>query len=95
MSWLKKLFSGGKPGGSQEREAAPVEYKGFTIRPAPYLENGQYQTAGYIDKTVDGAVKTHRFVRADRQADFDGAVSFTTLKARQLIDEQGESLFRD
>ena len=93
LGWLGNLFGSKQAPGRAEREAPPVEYKGFTIRPAPYQESGQFQTAGYIDKTIDGVVKTHRFVRADRQPDYDGAVAFTVMKARQLVDEQGERLF--
>ena len=93
MGWLKNLFAGKENPETTERVAPPIDYKGFTIRPAPYAEAGQFQTAGYIDKLIDGVVKSHRFVRADRQGDYETAVSFTTLKARQLIDEQGERLF--
>lgn len=93
MSWFTSLFGGKSAATPSERQGAPVEYKGFVIRPAPYSENGQFQTAGYIDKVIGDETKTHRFVRADRQADFDGAVAFTTMKARQLIDEQGDRLF--
>lgn len=93
MGWFTSLF-GRKPSAApSERQGAPVEYKGFTIRPAPYLEAGQFQTAGYIEKLVDGVVKSHRFVRADRQGDFEAAANFTVMKARQLIDEQGDRLF--
>lgn len=94
MNWFKSFFGGKSSSPPVERQGALVEYKGFTIRPSPYMEAGQYQTAGYIEKTLNGVMKSHRFVRADRQADFDAAVAFTTLKARQLIDEQGEGLFR-
>lgn len=91
MSFWKSLFGGGA------RRAAPaaqsIEYKGFTIHPEPYLDAGQYQTAGRIEKEVAGVRKEHRFIRADRFAGFDEAASFTVLKARQLIDQQGESLF--
>ena len=63
------------------------------IRPAPYLEGGEYQVAGVIEKTVEGTTRTHSFVRADRMASPEEAVSFTVLKARQIIDQQGERIF--
>lgn len=92
MSFLKKLFGGG---GAAQKDppAEPVEHKGFTIHPAPFVEDGQYQTCGLISKTVDGETKEHRFVRADRFASRDDAIEVTLRKARQLIDEQGERIF--
>ena len=73
--------------------ADPVEYKGFTIRAAPYKNNGNYQTAGTIEREVGGVRKEHRFIRADAYAAYDDAVTFTVNKARQIIDLQGEKIF--
>ena len=93
MSFWKKLFGGG--GAVQEEPAGePVEHNGFTIRPAPFIEDGQYQTCGLITKVIDGETKEHRFIRADRFASKDDAIEVTLRKARQLIDEQGERIFR-
>ena len=92
MSFWKTLF-GGSAAGAADQAAAPVEYKGFVIRPAPYKDGDQYQTAGTIEKEVAGARKEHRFIRADRHASYDAAVSFTLDKARQIIDLQGERIF--
>lgn len=92
MSFWKKLFGGG--GAAKEEPAGePVDHKGFTIRPAPFIEDGQYQTCGLISKVIEGETKEHRFVRADRFASRDDAVEVTLRKARQLIDEQGERIF--
>lgn len=92
MSFWKKLF--GIEKGEAERAADPVEYKGFTIHPRPYRENGQYQTAGLIEKEIGSLRKEHRFIRADRFAGFDDAVAFTVMKARQIIDQEGEAILR-
>ena len=92
MSFWKKLFGGGA-----EAEPAPQpaeEYNGFLIRAAPYKENGQYQMCGHITKEINGETKEHRFVRADRFASLDDAVQFTLLKARQIIDQNGERVFK-
>ena len=67
MSFWKSLF-GGLSGGA-EKASEPVEYNGFTIRAAPYKDQGQYQTAGIITKEVGGVAKEHKFIRADRHAD--------------------------
>lgn len=91
MSFLKKLFGG--DGAGKEAAAEPVEHKGFTIRPTPFQQGGQYQTCGVIAKEVGGTMKEHKFIRADRFASVDDAVDVTIRKGRQLIDEQGERLF--
>jgi hypothetical protein len=92
MSFLKSLF-GGKSAAKSEPAVEPVAYNGFTIRAAPYASEGQYQTAGTIEKEIDGVLKQHRFVRADRHASLESAVSFTVDKARQIVDLQGERIF--
>jgi hypothetical protein len=92
MSFLSSLF--GKLAPAQtEKVAEPVEYKGFIIRPAPFKSEGQYQTAGTIEREIDGVSKEHRFIRADAFASFDDAVTFTLSKARQIVDLQGERMF--
>ena len=92
MSFLSALF-GRRAGAKAGRPAEPVEYKGFTIRAAPYKNNGHYQTAGTIEREIGGARKEHRFIRADSYASYDDAVTFTVHKARQIIDLQGEKIF--
>ena len=92
MSFLKSLFGFGSS--SREAPAAEaVDYKGFVIRPAPYLADGQYQTAGTIEKEIGGTLKQHRFVRADRHPTLEAATAFSLDKARQIVDLQGERIF--
>jgi hypothetical protein len=92
MSFWKNLFGGG---GAAEPEAPPgEEYKGFTIRAMPMSAGSEYQLAGVIEKTVDGELKSYKFVRADRMSSRDEAVSFALAKGRQIVDEQGEGVFR-
>ena len=92
MSFWKNLFGGGSAGGA-EKAAEPVEYNGFTIRATPYKSEGQYQTAGLIEKDVAGVRKEHKFIRADRHASYDDAVEFSVGKARQIVDQQGDRMF--
>jgi hypothetical protein len=91
MSFLKKLFGGGESGAVP---GASVEHEGFTIRAEPFKAEGQYQTAGVIEKEIGGVRKEHMFIRAERHASFEGAVEFTLLKGRQIVDQEGERLFR-
>ncbi len=92
MSFLSALF-GGRDAGKAEKPSEPVEYKGFVIRAAPYKSEGQYQTAGTIEKEIGGVRKEHRFVRADAFASYDDAANFALSKARQIIDLQGDRIF--
>lgn len=91
MSFFKKLFGGASP--AAETPAKTVEYKGYTIQPRPFQEGGQYQTCGIISKMIDGSVKEHKLIRADRFPSLDDATETTIRKARQVIDEQGDRIF--
>ena len=95
MSFWKSLFGGGAS--SSDPAAAKVvkqiDYKGFTIAARPYAEGGQYQVSGAITKEIDGALKSHKFVRADRFTTVDDAADSMITKAQQLIDQQGDRIF--
>ncbi len=96
MSFLKSLFGFG--GGSSGAPATPktireVEHNGYKIEAQPYAESGQFQVAGLISKTIGGESKVHRFVRADRFGSIDDAAEISLLKARQMIDQQGDRIF--
>lgn len=96
MSFWKKLFGGGGGGGSDDAAAKPVqiaEHKGFTIEARPYKESGQFQVAGVIAKGEGEARKVHKFIRADRFPTVEEAADFTLIKARQIIDQQGDRVF--
>ena len=92
MSFLSALF-GRRADAKAGRLAEPVEYKGFTIRAAPYRNNDHYQTAGTIEREIGGVRKQHCFIRADSYAAYEDAVTFTVNKARQIIDLQGDKIF--
>ncbi len=96
---LGKLFGGlfGKDSVDKDskEEAESVEYKGFTITPLMRRDGGQYMTAGIIRKSIDGVAKQEEFIRADRHSSSDDAKQLSIAKGRQIIDEQGERLFRD
>ena len=75
--------------------APAVEYKGYRIRPAPFPSNGQYQTAGSIEKDGPEGVLEHRFIRADAYPSREDAINFTISKAKQIIDLQGDRIFNE
>ena len=94
MSIWSRLFGGGSREASAPTPMGEIEHGGFTIVAEPYrAENGQFQTAGRVWKVVDGTVREHRFVRADRFATAEDAAAFALSKGRQLVDQQGDSLF--
>jgi hypothetical protein len=91
MSWLKKIFGGGNEGAASGGPAQ--EYKGFSIVATPIKEGGQWRLAGTISKDIGGAVKEHKFIRADLFSSKDEAVQFTVSKAQLIIDQSGDSIF--
>ena len=94
MSFLRKLFGRGAEAAQGAEAAAPTqEHKGFVIRATPFTEAGQFQLCGVITKAIDGTMREHRFIRADRFGDRDTAIEMTMAKARQIIDERGDKLF--
>ena len=93
MSFLKRLFGGGGGSPGAASAAKTAEHKGFTIEARPYKEGGQFQTAGRISKAVDGVMKQHEFIRADRFSSLDEAADHALIKGRQIVDEQGERMF--
>lgn len=94
MSFLKSLFGGKKaPEDGAPKETAQLEHNGFLIRATPYKTGGEYQTAGTIEKTIGGEMRTHKFVRAEKHPSEQGATDFALTKGRQIIDQLGDRLF--
>ena len=92
MSFLKKLFGGGESSGG-DKPLDTEEYKTYRITAVQMMQNGEYVLAGTVEKEVNGEVKTHKFVRADRLPSADQAAQAALAKGRQLVDEQGDGLF--
>jgi hypothetical protein len=90
---LRRVFGGSGEAGLVAA-GEPVEYHGFQIRPAPQRQGSGWNTAGVISKTFEDGVKEHRFVRVDTHTSKDDAIAFSITKAQQIIDEQGDRLFR-
>lgn len=97
MSFWKKLFGGGDavdsaPAG--DKMLGEEAYKGFLIKAIEMRVGSEYQLAGTIEKDVGGELKTYKFIRADRMASKDDLIALALSKGRQIIDEQGEQIFR-
>ncbi|MGQ0564503.1 MAG: HlyU family transcriptional regulator [Gemmobacter sp.] len=87
MPFWSRLF------GSAPAEPAPEkgeEYKGFRITPTPIREGGQFRVSARIEK--EG--RRHDLIRADTTGSADEAAAMSLAKARQIIDEQGDGVFR-
>ena len=96
MSFWKNLFGGGsssaEPAG--DKVLGEESHKGFLIKAIEMKAGSELQLAGTIEKEIGGELKTYRFVRADRMSSRDDVVSLAIAKGRQIIDEQGEAIFR-
>jgi len=70
-----------------------VDYKGYRIRPTPYLNGGRYQTPGVIQKDAADGVKEPHFIRAESHPSKNDAAAFAVTKGKQIIDQQGDRMF--
>ena len=88
MSLFKKLF-----GGAATEETSET-YKECRIIPTLQKESDGYRLSARIEKDIDGETRVHTLIRADTIASKDDALAATVAKARQVIDEQDDGLFR-
>ena len=93
MSFLKKLFGGGKTPDADASSGPSESHAGFTIVATPYETNGRWQLCGIISREKDGVLQEHRFVRADNFGTRAEAEEMTLFKARQIIDQMGDRIF--
>jgi hypothetical protein len=91
-SFLGNLFGGGD---DTPKVTETVEYAGYVIQAQPKPQGGQYYTAGTISKAFPDGTKEQYFIRADTHSSADTAGEHAVTKARQIIDEQGDRLFKD
>ena len=96
MSFWKNLFGGGSssPEPAGDKVLGEAEHKGFLIKAIEMKAGSELQLAGTIEKEIGGELKTYRFVRADRMSSRDDLLVLAIAKGRQIIDEQGEAIFR-
>ncbi|MGH1465125.1 MAG: HlyU family transcriptional regulator [Cognatishimia sp.] len=90
MSLISKLFgSKSKPDEIPE----PETHAGFMIFAEPQKDGAVFRVAARIEKEIDGEVKVHSMIRADSFASEAAAKEVTLLKAKALIDQQGDRIF--
>ena len=93
MSLLSRLFGKGGDAPKSRPKGEPIVHDGFDIYPLPTAEGGQHRICALIEKVVDGEKRSHWMIRADLLNDRDAAVEASLLKAKSLIDQQGEGIF--
>jgi hypothetical protein len=91
MSLLSKLFGGTS---DTPNKVQPELHDGFQITPEPMKDGSQYRLAARIEKEVAGEMKSHHLIRADTFPDPDQAAKAALAKAKQLIDQMGDRLFK-
>ena len=89
MSLFSKLFGGG----AKAPEPQAEEHAGFRIFVEPMPDTGGHRIAARIEKDFDGATKTHQMIRADVCNSLEEAQKISLLKAKALIDQQGDAIF--
>jgi hypothetical protein len=97
MSFWKNLFGGGNSAESApagDKSLGEESYKGFTIKAIEMRAGSEFQLAGVIEKDFAGELKTYKFIRADRMSSKDDLVVLALSKGRQIIDEQGDGIYR-
>ena len=91
MKFLKNLF---KSKAEAEAGAEVAEtYKGFRIVVAPMPEGSKFRLAARIERDVEGQTQVHQVIRADTFDGLEQAQEVSLAKAKQVIDEQGKTLF--
>ena len=97
FSKIGSLFSGGGNAAGQENEQAvqSIVHEDCIIFAEPVKEGTQYRLQGRIEKDVDGETMTRTFIRADLFASQDEAIEWSLKKGKQIIDQNGRSLFSD
>jgi len=89
MSLLSRLFGSG----SEPKEPQSEMYNDFKIFPEPVKEGGSYRIAARIEKEIGGEVKSHYLIRADTYESASAATEASILKAKAMIDQQGDRIF--
>ncbi len=92
MGFFSRLF-GGSQKAVEVKTVEAIEYNGFQIYPESIAEGGQYRIAGRIEKSLDGEVKTHRFIRSDILGTEQDANELMLKKSQMFIDQMGDKIF--
>ena len=89
FSALKSMFS------SDNSPSEPVpmqseDYKGYSLTPSPMADGSQFRVNGTISK----GELSHKFIRADVIATKEACAQEFLRKAKLMIDQVGDDLFK-
>lgn len=87
-SFFSRLFGSSKP-----TAAEPVLHKDFRIFPAPIKDGSTFRIAARVEKDFGSETKTHQLIRADTRTSMDEAAEASVAKAKQAIDQLGDTIF--
>ena len=90
MSLFSRLFGGNK---SATENSQAEEYNGCRIYSEPAKAEGGYRIGARIEKDFGDQTKTHQLIRADVISSPDEARTTSLNKAKQVIDQLGDSIF--
>ena len=88
MNFLTRLFGKTAPAAPE-----PILHKDFRIFPQPIKDGASFRIAARLEKDIGGVVKVHQLVRADTRNNLDEATGASIAKAKQAIDQLGDTLF--
>ena len=88
MNFLSRLFGKTAPAAPE-----PILHKDFRIFPQPIKDGASFRIAARLEKDIGGVVKVHQLVRADTRSTLDEATGASIAKAKQAIDQLGDTLF--
>ena len=96
VSFFSKLFGRGSESSSPVKTEEETEtYNDLVLVAAPIKEGAQFRLAGRIEKRAAEGALVRTFIRADLFSSREDTVAATFRKARQIVDQNGASLFAD
>ncbi|TPW33535.1 transcriptional activator HlyU [Martelella alba] len=97
FSKLGSMFSGGASSGGKENDQAvqSIVHEDCIIFAEPVREGTQYRLKGRIEKEVGDETLVRTFIRADLFASQDEAIEWSLKKGKQIVEQNGRSLFSD
>ena len=93
LSSIKEFLFQPSEGGGDAKGAKTSQHhqhNEFSIETQPLKEGGSFRVQGWIRK--DG--KEHHFIRADQSHSIEGGHELSLFKAKQCIDQMGDTLFK-
>lgn len=88
MNLLSRLFAK-----APVKTPDPILHKSCRIFPQPVKDGATYRIAARIEKDFGLTVKTNLLQRADTCTSLEEATAISTAKAKQAIDQLGDTLF--